>query len=136
MTVRARLALTILLTSLATAAALIFTVANAFQRFEHERTWERANGFIGRVVATHPDLLALHGADPEGFTGFLRNLLLFGPDSRLYLLDAWRESPLYTARERAALAWTESLTLVAESHVPDAVWEEHATSSARPRWST
>ena len=45
-------------------------------------------------------------------------------EERLYLLDAWRESPLYTARERAALAWTESLTLVAESHVPDAVWEE------------
>jgi signal transduction histidine kinase len=88
MTVRARLALTILLTSLATAAALIFTVANAFQRFEHERTWERANGFIGRVVDTHPDLLSLHARDPDGFTGFLGNLLLFEPDSRLYLLSA------------------------------------------------
>lgn len=88
MTVRARLALTILLTGLLTALAVIATVATAFQRFEHESTWERANGFIGRVVATHPDLLALHGADPEGFTGFLRNLLLFEPDSRLYLLDA------------------------------------------------
>jgi signal transduction histidine kinase len=86
MSVRARLALTILLTGLATALALIFTVATAFQRFEHESTWERANGFIGRVVATHPDLLDLHRADPEGFTGFLRNLLLFEPDSRLYLL--------------------------------------------------
>ena len=40
------------------------------------------------TVVTHPDLLALHGADPEGFTGFLRNLLLFEPDSRLYLLGA------------------------------------------------
>ena len=88
MTVRARLALTILLTSLATAAALIFTVASAFQRFEHERTWERADGFIARVVATHPDLLSLHAADPEGFTGFLGNLLLFEPGSRLYLLAA------------------------------------------------
>jgi AhpD family alkylhydroperoxidase len=45
-------------------------------------------------------------------------------EERLYLLDAWRESPLYTPRERAALAWTESLTLVSENHVPDAVWEE------------
>jgi AhpD family alkylhydroperoxidase len=40
-------------------------------------------------------------------------------EERLYLLDAWRESPLYTGRERAALAWTEALTLVAETHAPD-----------------
>ena len=40
-------------------------------------------------------------------------------EQRLYLLDAWRESPFYSARERAALAWTEALTLVAENHVPD-----------------
>ena len=40
-------------------------------------------------------------------------------EERLYLLSAWRESPLYTERERAALAWTESLTLIAETHAPD-----------------
>ena len=40
-------------------------------------------------------------------------------EQRLYLLNAWRESPLYSERERAALAWTEAVTLVAESHVPD-----------------
>ena len=45
-------------------------------------------------------------------------------DERLYLLDAWRESPLYTERERAALAWTEAVTLVSETHVPDDVYEE------------
>lgn len=45
-------------------------------------------------------------------------------EERLYLLDAWRESPLYSARERAALAWTEAVTLVAKTHVPDAVYEE------------
>lgn len=39
---------------------------------------------------------------------------------RLDLLAAWRESPLYTARERAALAWTDALTRVADSHAPDA----------------
>jgi AhpD family alkylhydroperoxidase len=44
-------------------------------------------------------------------------------EERLYLLDAWRESPPYTARERAALAWTEALTLVAETHAPDDVYE-------------
>jgi len=41
-------------------------------------------------------------------------------EERLYLLDAWRESSLYTDRERAALAWTEALTLIADTHAPDA----------------
>lgn len=45
-------------------------------------------------------------------------------EQRLYGLDAWRESPYYTDRERAALAWTEAVTLVAEEHVPDEVYEE------------
>jgi AhpD family alkylhydroperoxidase len=45
-------------------------------------------------------------------------------EERLYLLDAWRESPLYTERERAALAWTEAVTLVAQTHVPDDVYEQ------------
>ena len=40
-------------------------------------------------------------------------------EQRIYMLDAWRESPLYNPRERAALAWTESLTRVAETHAPD-----------------
>ena len=40
--------------------------------------------------------------------------------ARLFLLDAWREAPHYTPRERAALAWTEALTLVAQTHAPDA----------------
>ncbi len=44
-------------------------------------------------------------------------------EQRLYLLDAWRESPFYTDRERAALEWAESLTLVSETHVPDDVFE-------------
>jgi AhpD family alkylhydroperoxidase len=44
-------------------------------------------------------------------------------EERLYLLDAWRESPLYSARERAALAWTEALTLVAETRAPDDIWQ-------------
>ncbi|MEW6271940.1 MAG: carboxymuconolactone decarboxylase family protein [Thermodesulfobacteriota bacterium] len=40
-------------------------------------------------------------------------------EERIHLLDAWRESPLYGERERAALAWTEALTLVAETRAPD-----------------
>ena len=43
---------------------------------------------------------------------------------RLYMLDAWRESPFYSERERAALAWAEAVTLVTEGHVPDQVFEE------------
>ena len=45
-------------------------------------------------------------------------------EERIYLLDAWRESPLYTDRERAALAWTEALTLVSETHAPDEVYAQ------------
>src|SRR3954465_47080 len=41
---------------------------------------------------------------------------------RLYLLHAWRESPVYTDRERAALAWAEAVTLVSQTHVPDEVF--------------
>ncbi len=45
-------------------------------------------------------------------------------EQRLYSLDAWRECPWYTDRERAALAWTEAVTLVASTHVPDSVFDE------------
>jgi AhpD family alkylhydroperoxidase len=45
-------------------------------------------------------------------------------EDRLLLLDAWRQSQLYTERERAALAWAEALTRIAETHAPDAVYEQ------------
>src|SRR5581483_1857870 len=44
-------------------------------------------------------------------------------EQRLYELQAWRETPFFTARERAALAWTEAVTKVSETHVPDDVCE-------------
>jgi AhpD family alkylhydroperoxidase len=44
-------------------------------------------------------------------------------EQRLYGLDAWEESPYYTDRERAALAWTDSVTNIREGHVPDDVYE-------------
>jgi AhpD family alkylhydroperoxidase len=44
-------------------------------------------------------------------------------DERMHLLNAWRETPLYSARERAALAWVEAITLLTEGHVPDDVFE-------------
>jgi AhpD family alkylhydroperoxidase len=45
-------------------------------------------------------------------------------EERLHVLAAWRESPLYTERERAALAWTEALTLIAERGAPDDVYSD------------
>ncbi len=45
-------------------------------------------------------------------------------EQRLYLLDAWREAPFYTERERAALAWTEAVTLITDGHVSDDVYDE------------
>ncbi len=44
-------------------------------------------------------------------------------EQRLYALSAWEETPFFTERERAALAWTEAVTRVAEGHVPDEVFE-------------
>jgi len=51
-------------------------------------------------------------------------------EQRLYGLDAWRESPYYSDRERAALEWTEAVTLITAGHVPDEVYE-----SVRPHFS-
>jgi AhpD family alkylhydroperoxidase len=51
-------------------------------------------------------------------------------EQRLYALSAWRETPFFTDRERAALAWTEAITLITEGHVPDAVYGD-----ARQRFS-
>jgi AhpD family alkylhydroperoxidase len=45
-------------------------------------------------------------------------------EQRLYTLEAWEETPFFTDRERAALAWTEAVTRVSETHVPDDVYEE------------
>ena len=45
-------------------------------------------------------------------------------EQRLYSLDAWRECPYYSERERAALAWTEAVTRIADGHVPDAVYDQ------------
>jgi AhpD family alkylhydroperoxidase len=45
-------------------------------------------------------------------------------DERMHLLDAWREAPIFSPRERAALAWTEAVTLVSQTHVPDDIYAE------------
>jgi AhpD family alkylhydroperoxidase len=51
-------------------------------------------------------------------------------DRRLATVVTWRETPFFTDRERAALEWTEALTLISHDHVPDAVWE-----AVRPHFS-
>lgn len=45
-------------------------------------------------------------------------------EQRLYALDAWRETPFFTSRERAALAWTEAVTNIQQGHAPDSVYDE------------
>ncbi len=44
-------------------------------------------------------------------------------EQRLYALSAWRETPFFTERERAALEWTEALTVISENHVPDSLYD-------------
>ena len=51
-------------------------------------------------------------------------------ERRLFSVVVWRESPFFTDRERAAFEWTEALTLIAQDHVPDAVWD-----AVRPHFS-
>jgi AhpD family alkylhydroperoxidase len=45
-------------------------------------------------------------------------------DERMHLLNAWREAPVFTARERAALAWVEAVTLINKGHAPDEIYQE------------
>jgi signal transduction histidine kinase len=102
MTVRFKIALTIFVTGALTALGVIATVLFAFQRFEHETTYHRANAFLGRVVAMYDNIFEMHERHPEDFTAFLRNLVLFEPDTQLYLLD----------REGRVLAFT------GDAHLP------------------
>ena len=88
MTVRLKIALTIFLTGLLTAVGVIATVLIAFERFEHESTYYRAGAFLDRVVARHSDILDLQARFPDEFNSFLSNLVLFEPDTQLYLLDS------------------------------------------------
>ena len=86
-----------------------------------------AAGLDRRLV----DLVSLRSAQINGCAFCLdmhsKDALHHGDSSeRLFMLPAWRESPGYTSRERAALALTEAVTLVSETHVPDEVWDDAA----------
>ena len=88
MTVRLKLALTVVATGLLTALGVIAAVLYAFERFEHETTFQRANAFLARVTASYDDLLDQQQRQPEEFRTWLRGLVLYEPDTQLYLLDA------------------------------------------------
>jgi AhpD family alkylhydroperoxidase len=83
------------------------------------------------IELEHPiaDLVALRASQINGCAFCLdmhwKDARALGEsEERLYSLGAWRESPLYTERERAALALCEAMTLISESQVPDDVWSE------------
>jgi AhpD family alkylhydroperoxidase len=75
------------------------------------------------------NLICLRGSQINGCAYCLdmhwKDLRAGGEDEqRLYSLDAWRECPFYSDRERAALKWTEAVTLITHGHVPDEIYEE------------
>jgi AhpD family alkylhydroperoxidase len=96
---------------------------------------ERAIGALDAYVATlrlDPALLELLRVRASQLNGCTYCIDLHTRDARargeterrLYALSAWRESPFFTDRERAALAWAEAVTLVSDGHVPDAAYDE------------
>lgn len=88
MTVRLKLALTVLATGLVSALGVVVAVLYGFQRFEHETTFQRANAFLARVTASYDDLLDQQQRRPLEFRAWLQGLVLYEPDTQLYLLDA------------------------------------------------
>ena len=87
MSVRLKLALTIFATGLLTALLVIATVVFAFQRFENETAYRRGMGFLSRVVSMYDDIFDMHEKDAAAFQAWLRTLVVFAPDTELYLLD-------------------------------------------------
>jgi signal transduction histidine kinase len=88
MSVRAKLARTIFATGLATALLVVATVVFAFPRFEKETAYRRGMAFLGRVVSMYDDIFDMHERDAAAFQAWLRALVLFEPDTELYLLGA------------------------------------------------
>jgi signal transduction histidine kinase len=116
MTVRFKIALTIFITGALTALGVAVMVLVAFQRFEHESSYYRANAFLGRVVQAHGgELFDLHQRHPEEFVEFLRNLVLYEPDSQLYLLDAQGTVLATSGRARLAPGFKVALAPVQQA---------------------
>ncbi len=86
MTVRLKLALTVFVTGLVTALLVVATVAYAFQAFEHETASRRGSAFLGRVASMYDNLIDVYEKSPLEFGRWLRGLVLYEPDTELYLL--------------------------------------------------
>jgi signal transduction histidine kinase len=115
MTVRFKIALTIFITGALTALGVIATVLFAFQRFEHESAYHRADAFLGRVMANYDNLFEMRERYPEEFGAFLRNLVLFEPDTQLYLLDAQGKVLVSTGQAQLPAGFKVSLAPVLEA---------------------
>ena len=87
MTVRAKIALTIVFTGLLTALGVVLALVLAYERFEHESRYHRADAFLKRVTEQHGDLLGMKAGFGDDFDSFLANLVLYEPNTQLYLLD-------------------------------------------------
>ncbi len=89
-------------------------------------------GYVRKTSRLEPSLLELVRMRASQMNGCAYCLDMHSKDARasgeseqrLYALDAWRETPFFTDRERAALTWTEAVTNVSQDHVPDSVYEE------------
>lgn len=120
MSVRLKIALTILATGLITACAVIATVVLAFERFEHESTYQRASTFLGRVVGMYGDtLLEMHEQRPDEFRKFMQNLVLYESDTQLYLLDARGTVLVNTGSAKLAPGFKVALDPVRQAASPD-----------------
>jgi AhpD family alkylhydroperoxidase len=89
-----------------------------------------AAAYLAKSIVERPllDLVAFRVSQINGCAFCLdmhsKDLRLEGEtEQRLHMMDAWRETPLYTERERAALSWAESITNITDGHVPDKVFE-------------
>jgi signal transduction histidine kinase len=87
LTVRLKLALTVFATGLVTVLLVVATVVYSFQRFENETAYRRGMAFLGRVVSMYDNIFDMHEQNPEEFKRWLRGLVLFEPNTELYLLD-------------------------------------------------
>lgn len=97
----------------------IYTAMGALERYLHDCGLEPALIHLVKLRASQMNgcayCLDMHWKDLRA---------LGETEQRLYSLDAWRECPDHTPRERGALAWTEAVTMVANGHVPAAVYDE------------
>jgi AhpD family alkylhydroperoxidase len=103
--------------NIGTAAAGAYQAMLGLEKYIHESSIEPKLAHLLKMRASQINgcayCLDMHSKDARA---------LGETEQRLYGLDAWREAPYYSDRERAALEWIEALTLVTEGHVPDEVY--------------